>query len=90
MSVKLTKFPAGVQLQDLKNRDFQPSPTGTFFAARLNLYPGAQLQYIFFHCAAFHSIPPRSMGDLGRIAKSHYLKNRDFRSITTGTLFAAR
>ena len=34
MSVRLTKSPAGVQFQDKKNRDFRPSPTGTFFAAR--------------------------------------------------------
>ena len=42
---------------------------GTFFAARENQYPGAQLQYIFFHCAKFHSISPSSIGDLARNRK---------------------
>ena len=28
--------------------------------------PGAQLQYIFFHCATFYLISPSSVGDLAR------------------------
>ena len=42
---------------------------GTFFAARENQYPGAQLQYMFFLYARFHLIPPNSMGDLARNRK---------------------
>ena len=42
---------------------------GTFFAARENQYPGAQLQYIFFLYARFHLIPSNSMGDLARNRK---------------------
>ena len=47
---------------------------GTFFAARENQYPGAQLQYIFFHCAMFYLIPPRSVGDLARNSKVSLLR----------------
>ena len=38
----------------------------TFFGAQENQYPGAQLQYIFFHCDTFYLIPPSSVGDLAR------------------------
>ena len=39
---------------------------GTFFAARENQNPGAQLQYIFFDRATFYLILPSSVGDLAR------------------------
>ena len=41
----------------------------TFFAARENQYPDAQLRYIFFLYARFYLIPSNSMGDLARNRK---------------------
>ena len=45
----------------------------TFFAARENQYPGAQLQYTFFYFT-FYLIPPSSVGDRARTWVSLIIK----------------
>ena len=65
---------------------------GTFFAARENQYPGAQLQYIFFLYARFHLIPPNSMGDssVEKLSSISTKKKCNFRIQSHGDIFRAR